>query len=270
VNTLNEEARLPFALRTLLWCDEIVVVDMESDDATAEIARKAGARLFSHPRAGSAEPARQFGIDRCAGDWVLILDADELVPPGLARRLREIAERDEADIVWLPRRNIWFGKWLRHGVAWPDAYPRFFRAGAQRKDERLHGKPDPSPGARVLYLPARPEWALLHAPGETLADATAKAWRYSSIEAGEAHSDGARFGWPRFLYSLAREFLGRLVVRRGILDGRAGIAVALMDGLVSPVLKWLQLWELDAGPAHQAATEAERQEVLRAWDESGL
>jgi glycosyltransferase involved in cell wall biosynthesis len=268
VNTLNEESRLPFALRTLAWCDEVVVVDMESEDATAEVATKAGARVFSHPRVGSAQPARQFGIERCEGDWILILDADELVPPQLARRLREVAGADEADVVWLPRRNIWFGRWIRRGVAWPDAYPRFFKPGFQTVDDRLHSKPEPSPGARVLRLPAEEQYALVHAPGETLADAAAKAWRYAAIEAEEQRRDGVRFGWARFARSVAREFVGRLIVRQGFRDGREGMAVTLIDGLIYPIFMWLRLWEIETGEAQRRTTEEQRLRVLKTWEDS--
>ncbi|PYU89881.1 MAG: glycosyltransferase family 2 protein, partial [Acidobacteria bacterium] len=106
VNTLNEEKNLPYALRSVRsWVDEIVVVDMHSQDRTVEIAREYGAKVYSHEPMGFVEPARAFAVAQAGGDWILILDADEVVPLLLSRRLREIARRDEADVVTLPRLN---------------------------------------------------------------------------------------------------------------------------------------------------------------------
>jgi len=239
---------------------------MESDDRTVEIARSFGARVLSHPREAWVEPARQFGIAQCQGNWILIVDADEMLPPSLARKLQEISRGDDADIVWLPRRNIWFGKWLRHGVTWPDPYPRFFRPGAQTIDHRLHSKPVPAAGARSVRLPAEERYALVHVPGETLADAAAKTWRYAAIGAADLHKDGGRFGWLSALRSVAREFVGRLVVRQAFRDGREGVVVALMDGLIYPVLTWLRLWELESGDKHRAANEGVREALLQEWN----
>ena len=83
LNTLDEERRIAFALRSVRpWVDEIVVVDMASSDRTVEIARSFGAHVASHARTGFVEPARAFACAQAAGDWILVLDADELVPPG--------------------------------------------------------------------------------------------------------------------------------------------------------------------------------------------
>ena len=89
VHTLNEEHNLPDALRSLGWVDEVLVIDMHSDDGTQAIAERMGARVLLHDRVGYVEPARNFAIDAAEGDWTLILDADERIVPALA----EIEER---------------------------------------------------------------------------------------------------------------------------------------------------------------------------------
>jgi glycosyltransferase involved in cell wall biosynthesis len=99
INTLNEERRLPYALRSVQdWVDEIVVVDMHSDDKTVEIAEAFGARIFTHERVGYADPARAFAFARATGDWILILDADELVPR--ASRGVCVTSRPEMKPMW--------------------------------------------------------------------------------------------------------------------------------------------------------------------------
>src|SRR5450759_4249900 len=100
INTLNEEANIAYALRSVrTWVDEIVVVDMHSDDRTREVAETYGARVYLHDRVGYVEPARRFALAKATGDWILILDADELIPPRLARRLSDIAAAGQADVV---------------------------------------------------------------------------------------------------------------------------------------------------------------------------
>ena len=99
INTLNEERRLPYALRSVQdWVDEIVVVDTHSDDKTVEIAEEFGARIFTHERVGYADPARAFAFARATGDWILILDADELVPR--ASRGVCVTSRPEMKPMW--------------------------------------------------------------------------------------------------------------------------------------------------------------------------
>src|SRR5438876_8216512 len=84
VNTFNEEAHLPACLESLRWASEIVVVDMHSEDRTAEIAAAFGCRVFQHERTGYVEPARNFAIQQAKNSWVLVVDADERASPGLA------------------------------------------------------------------------------------------------------------------------------------------------------------------------------------------
>src|SRR5205809_791168 len=86
--TLNEEKRLPYALRSVTpWVDEIVVVDMQSDDRTVDIAREMGAKIYTHERVEFFESARALGLEKSSGDWILVLDADELIPAPLSHTL---------------------------------------------------------------------------------------------------------------------------------------------------------------------------------------
>ena len=92
VNTRNEEKNLDACLKSLNFVDEIVVVDMESEDKTKQIAKKYTNKVFNYDNVGYVEPARNFAINKAKGDWILIVDADERVPRSLAVKLMEIAE----------------------------------------------------------------------------------------------------------------------------------------------------------------------------------
>ncbi|MCD6364169.1 MAG: glycosyltransferase family 2 protein [Synergistetes bacterium] len=116
VHTFNEEHNIRNCLESVKWADEIVIIDMYSEDKTVEIAREYTDKIYFFERKGYADPARQFGIDQASCKWILIVDADEMIPKRLSQRLKEIAEKDEADVVYIPRRNFLFGKPLKGGV----------------------------------------------------------------------------------------------------------------------------------------------------------
>ena len=99
INTLNEERHIEGCIRSAASIvDEIIVVDMRSDDRTAEIAKSLGAKIFLHERTGYA--ARQFAVSKAAHEWILILDADERMTEKLAQRLTEVALENKHDLVF--------------------------------------------------------------------------------------------------------------------------------------------------------------------------
>lgn len=159
VVAFNEEANIRWSVGSLLpWCDEVVVIDQESQDRTAEIARALGARVVSHPNTPIVEESRAFAVEQTTGDWVLLLDADEMIPAQLGRQLREIADGAEtADVVLIPRVNVVLGRWARVGVKnWPNCHPRFFRRGAVALSSQIHHGIEVPDSARRRKLEARP------------------------------------------------------------------------------------------------------------------
>lgn len=231
VHTLNEERNLPYALRSVRpWVDEIVVVDMASDDATAEIARGFGARVFGHERTGFADPARGFGCARATGDWLLVLDADELVPEPLSRRLLSLADNDEADVVRVARLNYLLGGPLRRAGWNParDRQTRFFKRGRLQMSPLIHQHGTASPGARVVELEDGPGLALVHFNYLDTTHFLHKLDSYTSIEAAEARARGEAPSAPRMLLRAAREFVARYVRHGGYAEGWRGLSLSLL------------------------------------------
>ena len=129
VHTLNEEKNIRNCLESIKWADEIVIVDMYSDDKTVTIAEEYTDKIFFHERMRYADPARQFGLGKATNEWVFQLDADELVPIILRDELIQIIEDDSADIVSVPRNNYFFGH-LMENAGWgslQDSHHRFFK-----------------------------------------------------------------------------------------------------------------------------------------------
>ena len=225
VNTLNEEQRLGYALRSVKdWADEIVVVDMHSDDRTAEVASALGARVFWHERIGYADPARAYAVDQSTGDWILILDADELIPEPLSRRLLAVASSDEADAVRIHWRNHLLGAALGHSGWGPhqDRHVRFFRRNALELKPDVHNFLKVKDWARVLDLGPNPDLEVIHLNYLDVTHFVEKMNRYTSIEAAAAVSRGEESGRTVAIFRAAREFVGRYIRRGGYKDGWRG------------------------------------------------
>ncbi len=129
----NEELNVPRALRSCLWADEIVFVDCGSTDGTAAAARAFPVKYFSRPNSTAVYVNKQFALEQASSDWVFILDADEEVPADLAAELRAAVAAPGAPAAFkIPRRNHYYGRWLRFGGKYPDSQLRLFRRGSAR------------------------------------------------------------------------------------------------------------------------------------------
>src|ERR1700760_240317 len=125
--TRNEEANPPRPLSSVQFADEIVVVGSGSTDRTLEIAANFKAKLFLEPWRGFAGQ-KNFAIEQCSGDWILSLDADEALTPELQAEIQALlAGAPSADAYLLRRRNLFLGRWMRHGGYYPDPKLRLFR-----------------------------------------------------------------------------------------------------------------------------------------------
>ncbi|MDQ3491868.1 MAG: glycosyltransferase family 2 protein [Chloroflexota bacterium] len=254
VNTLNESHNIRYALGTLGWCDDLVVVDQHSSDGTPDIARAMGARVFQHERTGGiGDAARAFAVEQADADWVLILDADEMIPPALARYLREqVSKGDPADVFLLPRANIIMGRMMRHGTNWPSRRARFFRPGAVQISGRIHHGLKPLPGVRVLQTPARIELAIWHFSYADVQTVVDKVNRYTTIEANQSLERGepAPRSARRFLASGARWFWTSYVRDRGYRDGTAGLILAVSRAYYR-FLRAAKMWEASRLPERE-------------------
>lgn len=127
--TLNEQKNIRRCLESVNWADEIVVVDCGSSDDTISICEEYGARVFKHNWKGYAEQ-KNWAIEQATGDWILSLDADEEVTPELACEIEVVlSSENPADAYSIPRRNLFLGRWMRHGGWYPDYQLRLFRRG---------------------------------------------------------------------------------------------------------------------------------------------
>ena len=249
INTLNEERNLPYALRSVCeWADEIVVCDMHSDDRTVEIARAHGATVCFHERVGFADPARAFAISQARHDWILVLDADELIPRRLSEVIAGLIRGDTADVFRLPRLNYLLGAPLRH-LGWgpdQDAQLRLFKKSAINVTPDIHNFFHVRPGARQVQLRYAEGEAIVHFNYIDLSHFIEKLNRYASIEAKQAHGRGEKASFGRAVWGSMREWASRYVRNGGPQEGWRGLYLTAMMSMYRFAIQG-KLTELETG-----------------------
>jgi glycosyltransferase involved in cell wall biosynthesis len=239
VITKDEEANISACLQTLKWADEIIVVDAESHDRTAEIAKIYTPHVFVQPWLGYG-PQKNFGIDRAKAEWILIVDADERVPERLRDEIAGVlrtAPRHEVGGYEIPRRNYFYGKWIQGGGLYPDYQLRLFRRTAGRYDDVLLHE-----NFRLTGAIRRLQEPLDHHSMPTVGHHLRKMMRYSTLGAQEKlkHVSSVT-AWTIGTHHVGT-ILKTFFVRRGYRDGIQGLIVAMFAGLHTFV-KYAKAWE---------------------------
>ena len=232
--TRNAASQLAECLAALAFCDEILVVDSGSEDATAEIAFRHGARVIQSEWRGFG-PQKQFAVEQASHDWVLCIDADERVSERLGESIR-VALSAPARTAWrFARCNRFMGRYLRHGEGYPDWSLRLFdRRAARWSDDAVHETVIAT--GQVGTLPGD----LLHESAESLEAYFAKQNRYSSLAANVALAHGKRATVLHLLLSPALRFIKFYFLRLGLLDGLPGL-VHILVGCTASFAKYAKM-----------------------------
>jgi|SRR5579875_219065 len=232
INTFNEEKNLPYALRSVqTWVDEIIVIDMHSTDRTVEIAREFGAKVYFHEPTGFVEPARNFAISKSSGDWIMVLDADEIIPEPLSRKLKEVAQDKEGvDAVRLARLNYLFGSPMGYtgwGPCQDNKNLRFFKRGRVNANATIHDLLKPAPGAHIIEIPYQDGCAIIHFNHVDISQFIEKLNRYTTIEAQQAMKRGEKSNSFRALCRAAVAFWIRYIGWQGFREGWRGFYLCM-------------------------------------------
>ena len=241
INTRNEERYIARCLKSISpYVDEIVIVDMHSTDKTRSIVRQYTRKIYLHEPVPYVEPARNFAISKASGDWILVLDPDEVVPETLGLLLRRLTSNVQVHYVRIPRKNILFGKWIQHTGWWPDYQVRFFKKGAVTWKKEIHSIPITF--GKGIELTPKLENALIHYNYSSISEFLAQVDRYGNETAAEEYASGKAFEWPSLMQQPAEEFIRRFFVWEGYKDGVHGLALSLLQA-VSLLVVELKLWE---------------------------
>ena len=250
INTRNEENNIAECLKTLQFADEIIVVDMESDDKTKEIAKEYTDKVFDTKMVCFVEPARNFAISKAVGDWILIVDADERISKTLAKRLIEVTQENDADFVRVPRKNIIFGQWTQHSRWWPDYNIRFFKKGSVEWQNEIHSIPVTT--GIGINLDAEEEYAIEHFHYNNIDEYFERALRYSTQQSKELISSGYKFDAKDLISKPISEFMSRFFAGEGYKDGLHGLVLAFLQ-MFSIMLIYLKVWQYEGHEPKKAS-----------------
>jgi glycosyltransferase involved in cell wall biosynthesis len=256
--THNEEANLPACLSALSWCDDILVLDSGSTDRTLYVAKSNGARILSRPFDNFADQ-RNHGLEfgEFRHDWVLHLDADEIVTREFASAIQALTPPAGVNAYRIPSKAILFGHWLRHAGMWPVYQVRLGQRTHLRFKQVGHGQQEDMPSGQVgefsepylhySFSNGMRRWLEKHIryaedEAKYVRDQRARS-TFSIIFAGRGDGTSLRrrakavaAHLPFFLRPFVR-FLYVYFLRQGFRDGRAGLAYAMMlsvyEGMVS-------------------------------------
>jgi glycosyltransferase involved in cell wall biosynthesis len=241
INTRNEEKNIIRCLRSVSpYVDEIVVVDMESTDATESLAKKYTDRIFHHRNTDYVEPARNFAIEKAGGKWILLIDADEIIEEKVGLQLRQLADKQEITYYRIPRKNFIFGKWIKYSGWWPDYQIRFFQKGAVTWSDEIHSIPITE--GKGADFPAEESQAFVHYHYSNVEQYIERLNRYTSQEARQRIRVETQFNWKQLITKPVGEFLTRFFVWEGYKDGIHGLALSLLQAFSFLIVE-LKVWQ---------------------------
>ena len=240
VTSFNEEPNIQECLESLRFADEILLVDSFSTDRTVEIARTIpGVRILQREYFGSAAQ-KNWAMDQVENPWILIVDADERVPPALASEIVRLLEQGPSvDTYQLRRENIMVDRVIRHSGWSTDRVVRLIKRGAAKyPNRRVHADIPATGPTPVLSTP------LWHVTFRSFDQYLEKLHRYAGWGAADLWRHGRRAGFTELVLRPAWRFVRMYVVQAGFLDGRYGLVLCALQAY-GVFLKWARVWEYE-------------------------
>ncbi len=236
----NDEVILGRAIRSVGFCDEVVVIDDDSTDGTREVAKKLGAKVYQRPLGSDFSKQRNFGLSKATGSWVLFVDSDEVVTAELAKEMKEaISNSSDTAGYYLKRRDTMWGRVLRFGETGRIKLLRLARKDAGSWRRPVHEVWD------IRGTIGELTHSLDHFPHPNVAQFIDEINRYSTINARYLYEKGIRVAWWHIVAYPKAKFLVNYIWRLGFLDGTAGAVVALLMSLHSFLTRG-KLWLLQS------------------------
>jgi len=235
--TKNEERNIKKALESVKDFEEIVIVDAFSEDKTLDICRKYTDKIFQYEWQGFAKQ-KQLAIDKTTLSWVFVLDADERVTEPLKKEIMKKIKEDK-DGYFIPRKNFFLGRWIKHSGWWPDYTLRLFKKEKGKVELReVHEKIIVD--GKIGYM----KEPLLHYTYQNIEEFIKKMNNYASLSAQEiVKRNPSQYKiFYKMIFSPCFTFLKMYVFRLGLLDGIRGLILAMLYSFYG-FLKYVKVWE---------------------------
>lgn len=243
ITSYNNQDLIKDCVNSVKFADEVIIVDNGSSDDTVKIAKQLGAKIFTHPNDPTKlNQAKNFGFNKASGDWILSLDSDERVESDLKQEIQELMKQESINTngFSFPRKNIIFGKWIRHGLWYPDDQVRLFRKGKgkfpvvhQHEYLRVEGKVGKLNGH------------LSHLNYQTISQYLQKIDRqYSGNEAEVFLQNGGQIHWFDAIRFPGQDFLSNYFMRQAYKDGLHGLVLSLLQAFYMFVV-FCKIWEME-------------------------
>lgn len=235
----NEEKKIEDCLKSIKWCDEIILVDSGSTDNTIRVAKNLGVNVITTKNGGFSD-WRNIGLNEVKYDWILYVDADERINEKLKDEIISVVNF-AGKYSWyaIPRKNNILGKDMMHGGWYPDYVKRLFKKDSLKKwVNELHE--EPIVDGEMGYL----KNDLIHVKHASLSEMVAKTNKWSEIEAKLMfEANHPKMSWWRFVRIMLTELIDRLIIKRGFLDGGEGVIYAFYQ-MWSRFISYAKLWEM--------------------------
>ncbi len=244
ISAYNEEKKLGDCLASVSWADEVIVIDNESTDATVEIAKKYSAVVLTRKNNLMLNVNKNYGFTKARHDWILSLDADEQVTPDLAEEIAEVLRQAQEKTqhyagFWIPRRNIIFGKWIKHTGWYPDYVLRLFKKEKGRFEEK-HVHEMISLEGEAGHM----KQDMIHFNYETIAQFLRKTIViYAPNEAANKVRNGYKLKFRDAFRFPLDEFLSRYFAREGYKDGFHGLMLSFLMAMYHFIV-FANIWEM--------------------------
>lgn len=239
----NEANNLREVLPTVLWADEVVVVDSFSSDDTAAVCARFGVRHVNVKFEGFGK-LRNSALALLQHDWVVSIDSDERSTPEFAEEVRRTLVAPAHAAYFVPRRNFFLGHAVHYCGMYPDyRQPQVFdRRRLRYREDLVHEGFECTGSLGYFNQP------VLQHPWPTMAVVLAKADRYTTLMARRYFERGRRAGWTQLALNPPGAFLKKYFIQQGFREGKVGFLVAAIHAYYT-FLKYAKLWELQNRPA---------------------
>ncbi len=237
VITKNEAENIAKCLQSVSWADEIIVLDSGSTDETVSICKEFTPHVFETDWQGFGIQ-KQRALEKATGDWVLSIDADEIISPELRIEIENAISQNQFDAFLLPRLSSYCGKFIKHGGWYPDYILRLFRRELGRfTNDVIHERVIVEGKIGKLTTP------ILHESYKDLNEVLEKVNSYSTLQAQKLASRGVKSSLSKAIFRAWWKFIQTYFVKAAFLDGQHGLMLAISSA-ESVYYKYLKLLEL--------------------------